>query len=65
VSAVSPASTTKTPTARCSSKRAAFFGVPLMSFGVIARIHWQALRVWLKRGPYVKKPAPPETFVTR
>ncbi len=48
-----------------SSVRAAFFGVPLMSFGVIARIHWQALRVWAKRVPYVKKPAPPERFVTR
>jgi DUF1365 family protein len=45
--------------------RAAFFGMPLMTLGVIARIHWQALRVWLKRVPYVKKPAPPETFVTR
>jgi DUF1365 family protein len=48
-----------------ASARAAFFGIPMMSFGVIARIHWQALRVWLKRVPYVKKPAPPETFVTR
>jgi DUF1365 family protein len=48
-----------------ASARAAFFGVPLMSFGVIARIHWQALRVWAKRVPYISKPAPPETFVTR
>ena len=48
-----------------ASARAAFFGVPLMSFGVIARIHWQALRVWLKRVPYVKKPPPPEAFVSR
>jgi DUF1365 family protein len=48
-----------------SSARAAFFGVPLMSFGVIARIHWQALRVWSKRMPYVPKPAPPDRFVTR
>jgi len=48
-----------------ASAHAAFWGVPLMSFGVIARIHWQALRVWLKRVPYVKKPAPPERFVTR
>jgi DUF1365 family protein len=47
------------------SARAAFFGVPLMSFGVVARIHWQALRVWLKRVPYVPKPAPPGRFVTR
>jgi uncharacterized protein len=48
-----------------ASARTAFFGVPLMTFGVIARIHWQALRVWAKRVPYVKKPAPPETSVTR
>jgi DUF1365 family protein len=48
-----------------ASARAAFFGMPMMSFGVIARIHWQALRVWAKRVPYVKKPAPPERFVTR
>jgi DUF1365 family protein len=48
-----------------ASARAAFFGLPMMSFGVIARIHWQALRVWAKRVPYVKKPAPPERFVTR
>jgi len=47
------------------SARAAFFGIPMMSFGVIARIHWQALRVWAKRVPYVKKPAPPDSFVTR
>ena len=53
-----------TPLTRASA-RAAFFGVPMMSFGVIARIHWQALRVWAKRVPYVSKPAPPETFVTR
>jgi DUF1365 family protein len=48
-----------------ASMRAAFFGMPLMSLGVMLRIHWQALRVWLKRVPYVKKPRPPETFVTR
>ncbi|MCU0967003.1 MAG: DUF1365 domain-containing protein [Burkholderiaceae bacterium] len=48
-----------------ASARAAFFGMPMMSFGVIARIHWQALRVWAKRVPYVKKPPPPEHFVTR
>ncbi|MGL6111789.1 MAG: DUF1365 domain-containing protein [Rubrivivax sp.] len=48
-----------------ASLRAAFFGMPMMSFGVIARIHWQALRVWVKRVPYVKKPPPPDVFVTR
>jgi hypothetical protein len=48
-----------------ASVRRAFFGVPMMSFGVIVRIHWQALRVWLKRVPYVPKPEPPEAFVSR
>lgn len=45
--------------------RAAFWGMPLMTLGVIARIHWQAVRLWLKRVPFFRKPAPPETFVTR
>jgi DUF1365 family protein len=35
------------------------------SLGVIWRIHWQALGLWLKRVPLVRKPAPPEEFVTR
>jgi DUF1365 family protein len=46
-------------------QRAAFFGMPLMTLGVIARIHWQAVRLWLTRVPFFRKPAPPETFVTR
>jgi DUF1365 family protein len=46
-------------------QRAAFFGQPLMTLGVIVRIHWQALRLWLKRVPLVRKPVAPELFVTR
>ena len=45
--------------------RRAFFGTPLMTLGVIARIHWQALRLALKRVPFFSKPAPPDAFVTR
>jgi DUF1365 family protein len=45
--------------------RAAFFGMPLMTLGVVARIHWQALRLWLKRVPFVGKPAPPQAFISR
>jgi uncharacterized protein len=45
--------------------RAAFFGMPLMSLGVIVRIHWQALRLWLKHVPFVRKPAPPQAFTSR
>jgi hypothetical protein len=36
-----------------------------MTFGVVGRIHWQALKLWLKRVPFVSKPKPPELFVTR
>ena len=48
-----------------ASTRAAFFGMPLMTFGVIARIHWQALRLWSKRVPFFRKPEPPSSFITR
>ena len=43
----------------------AFFTYPLMTFGVIARIHWQALRLWIKRVPFFSKPAPPPTGLSR
>jgi hypothetical protein len=43
----------------------AFFGMPLMTFGVVARIHWQALRLALKRVPFHRQPPTPDRFVTR
>jgi DUF1365 family protein len=46
-------------------QRAAFFGQPLMTLGVIARIHWQALRLWAKRIPLIRKPMAPDLFVSR
>lgn len=46
------------------SVRSAFWGWPLMTLGVVARIHWQALRVWLKGVPLRTKPAPPNQPVT-
>ena len=45
--------------------RRAFFGTPLMTLGVIVRIHWQALRLWAKRVPFHGKPSEPKRFVTR
>ncbi|AYR20515.1 DUF1365 domain-containing protein [Alcaligenes faecalis] len=45
--------------------RRAFFGTPLMTLGVIFRIHWQALRLWAKRLPFHRKPSAPKRSVTR
>jgi hypothetical protein len=38
---------------------------PAFTLGVIARIHWQALKLWLKRVPFFSKPEPPAIDVTR
>jgi len=43
----------------------AFFTYPLMTVGVIVRIHWQALRLWCKRVPFFSKPTPPADQVSR
>ena len=47
------------------SIRKALWRYPMMTFGVIARIHWQAFKLWRKRVVYVAKPIPPESFITR
>jgi DUF1365 family protein len=43
----------------------AFASSPLMTFGVVARIHWQAAKLWWKKTPFYKLPPPPDQFVTR
>ena len=43
----------------------AFLGHPLMTFAVVARIHWHALKLWLKRVPFFSKPEPPLMQTTR
>ncbi len=48
-----------------ASLRKALWRYPAMTFAVVGRIHWQALKLWLKRVPFVSKPKPPELFVTR
>lgn len=44
--------------------RAALWRQPAMTLGLIAHIHWQALRLWLKRVPFFSKPVPPADFIT-
>lgn len=38
---------------------------PLMTLGVMARIHWHALRLWARRVPFFHKPTPPLEDLTR
>lgn len=45
--------------------RRAFFAMPALTMMIVARIHWQALKLALKRVPFFSKPQPPERFVTR
>jgi DUF1365 family protein len=45
--------------------RHALLRYPAMTLGVVARIHWQALRLWWRSVPFLRKPTPPTDFVTR
>jgi uncharacterized protein len=47
-----------------SALRRAFWGYPFMTFGVIARIHWQALILLTKRVRFFSKPPLTAPFVT-
>ena len=47
------------------SQRHALWHYGAMTLAVIARIHWQAIRLFVRRVPFYKKPTPPTTLVTR
>jgi DUF1365 family protein len=38
---------------------AALLRFPLLGVGIVARIHWQALRLWCKRVPFFRQPQAP------
>lgn len=41
------------------SMRRALWRYPAMTLGVVLRIHWQAIRLFVKRAPFFTKPPPP------
>jgi uncharacterized protein len=43
----------------------AFFALPLVTFKVMAAIHWEALRLWVKGARLVRRPSAPVSVVTR
>jgi hypothetical protein len=43
----------------------ALWRYPAMTLGVVLRIHWQALKLFVKKTPFFVKPIPPGTFTTR
>lgn len=42
----------------------AFFAIPFLTLRVIGGIHWEALKIWLKRVRLRSRPAPPENPVS-
>ena len=51
--------------ATASALRAALWRHPVLTLGVVARIHWQALRLWGRGLPFFHKPPAPAAFLTR
>ena len=47
------------------SARQALWRHPFMTLAVVLRIHWHALRVWLKGVPFYRKPPLPPALMTR
>ena len=48
-----------------AASRAALRRFPLLALGVVARIHWQALRLFVRRVRFFRKPMPPLQETTR
>lgn len=48
-----------------ASLRHALWGHPALTLVVLARIHWQAAKLWWRRTGLRRKPPPPAHFVTR
>ena len=48
-----------------ASVRKALWRYPAMTLGVMARIHYQAFRLWRKKVPFISKPDLPQNPVTR
>lgn len=42
----------------------AFFAIPLLTLRVVGGIHWEALKIWLKRVRLRSRPAPPENPIS-
>ena len=42
----------------------ALIAYPLFTLGVMARIHWQAALLWIKRVPFISKPTPPANLIS-
>jgi DUF1365 family protein len=51
--------------ATSSNLRRIIWRHPLLTLGVMVRIHWHALQLWRKRVRFFHKPTPPADFVTR
>ena len=48
-----------------ASLRRSLWRYPAMTLGVMARIHWQAFKIWRKHVPFIRKPELPKNTVTR